>query len=409
MIRQQLLKYFQIHKTTYFDLTDIYTENNQFLEVSTSSKDIFFGISKYIANAKFEVNLTFYNWYTNTDPANVILTALNIALQQFIPTKEHPKFIIRFLFSESIFRKDYITSELNDAINLYDLSKAEIQIYIKRYYGLGSYHFKYICIDNDICLITGANVQDTSNFIQRTKIYDWSDIGLILRGDATYRINQHFQNVANFKYQIYPFKEKIGKLPILILTNPANGTISNKFRDLQKSYNSNLNVGVIHSLLLAKHEINIVTPNINDAIIFYTLIDIILHTHVIINILTSYHFDYFISEHYESGANSKYLYNLIYFNNLTYQAYLNERLNIRWYSYDGYKLLEGRNSHSNHAKGIFIDGYISIVGSYNLTTQSTCYFGELSVLIDDKFVYQQIKKVVFDKNWEKGILYKLIY
>ena len=409
----QLQQFLTQNNHTYSDLTDIYSTQNQFLEVHTSSRDIFYGISKYIASAKYEVNLTFYNWYTDTDPADVILTALWMAIQGFIPTQENPQFIIRFLFSESIFQKGYVLKELTWGIEKYNLSTpiCKIQIFVKRYYGLGSYHFKYVTIDNQICLITGANVQDKSNFIesQNRKVYNWNDIGIILKGNITNIINQHFSNVTGVQIPIIPTPEIFENLPILVLSNPADGTISNKYLDLHKSYNTNLNLGVIYSMLSAKKEINIITPNINDAIIFYTLIDIILQTEVVLNILSSYHFDYISSEHYESGANSNYFYNLIYFNNITYNAYLTKRLNLKWFSYDGKNILQGNGKYANHAKAIFIDDDISIIGSYNLTTQSTLYSGELSVLIQDKFVHDKIKKVAFNKNWEKAIPYQLIY
>ena len=91
------------------------------------------------------------------------------------------------------------------------------------------------------------------------------------------------------------------------------------------------------------------------------------------------------------------------------EAYQSGKLQIRWFSYDGVNVLEGRGKNANHGKAIFIDGHISIIGSYNFTTQSTIHSAELSILIDDPVIYEKIKFIVFDRDWVKSISFELDY
>jgi hypothetical protein len=299
-------KYFAEYKNE----SDIYSEKNQFLGVWSSGRDIFSNIGGYIANAKYEVNFTFYNWYTDTDPARIICVALKTAISKFIPTSTYPKFMIRFMFSEQIIQKGYVLKELKKAIAIYDLSTpfSTIFISINTYYGLGSYHFKYITIDGEYSLITGANVQNKFNFTEDSKEPNdnWHDIGIICRGEITTLINSHFTSLTDLPTLKREFN--LPTLPILMLTNPANGTISNKYDDLYNFYNHTLNVGVLLSIIWAQTEIILIAPNLNDYLLFIALVDKIINSKINIKILTNYNFNHFIQEHLESGTNSNHLY-----------------------------------------------------------------------------------------------------
>ncbi len=182
MNTQKILNYFNKNN---IDI-NLESTNNIFIDVHTLSEDIFTNIAKYIRNARYEVNVTFYNWYTETDPAKIICKALEYAISKFVPSSEYPYFVIRFMFSEHITQKGYIYKELQKAFQLYNLGTLNIKIYlyIHVYYTLGSFHFKYITIDGEYSLITGANIQNKFNFIDN-KSTNWLDIGIILRGEIT--------------------------------------------------------------------------------------------------------------------------------------------------------------------------------------------------------------------------------
>lgn len=397
----RVLNYFQNNGIN----TQNYTQNNEFLGVWTSPKDIYENIAEYIKNAKYEVNLTFYNWYTDTDPARVLCNALQVAISNFITTPEYPKFVIRFMFSEQIVQKGYILKELNKAIQLYNLETPNTCIYIcvKNYYSLGSYHFKYITIDCKYSLVTGANVQNRFNFNGD----NWSDIGIILYGEITTLINKHFTELTGFQIPKYTFNFE--GIPMLLLTNEANGYISNNYKDLYKYYSQSLNIAVVLTILWTQDELILISPNFDDPLIFYSIVDKISSNDKInIKILTSYNFNHFVQEHFYSGTNSKLLYELIYFNTFTHTAYLKGRLQIKWYSVDSVTVINGRSKLANHAKAIFADSDISIIGSYNLTTQSTIHSGELSVLIQNYNIANYIKTKVFYKNWESAIPFLIL-
>src|SRR5205823_10696838 len=60
-----------------------------------------------------------------------------------------------------------------------------------------------------------------------------------------------------------------------------------------------------------------------------------------------------------------------------------DRLQARWFSWDGISAIAGNGPHASHAKYASIDGEVAIIGSANMDTQSWSQSREVVVIVDD--------------------------
>jgi len=456
---------------SYIPLDFIDSYNNELINISTEAEEMFESIAKEIVKAKYMINITFFVWYCDCDPCEVICKALNIAINNFVPTEKIPKLQINFLISESQFLQNSIANELFKTCEKYNLitDKSEIRLYLKLYYGLGSYHFKYITVDDNTVFITGCSVQRLFNW-KSEKDTNWCDISIIFKGSVTLSFLQHFKFIlsndvkqlncfdnkeynnldlkTSLKRTLYssfgnvsscelckPFEDvnfnfnfdsnsikslkksqleciecnTNTKIPILTLSKPEMGELVCNYERLELAYNNVANQSILASLILATEEIKIITPTLNDDTIWFTLNEILHTTEVNILILTNYNFNYYTQENFENGTSVSKLYYLVNCCEKCIECYDNNRLQIRLFSYDGENVVNDHEKHANHAKSIFIDNKISIVGSQNLDRQSMLSSAELNVLIDDRNITEQIQNKVFKEQWERSIPYEFVY
>jgi phosphatidylserine/phosphatidylglycerophosphate/cardiolipin synthase-like enzyme len=412
-------------------ISNIKSTNNEFINIAITSKDIFTNIAKQISLAKYEINITFFVWNSQCDAVKLIGDAI----------KSNPNnLIIRIIVSECKFIKNKILNQLQKTKELWNLdsNKHQLELYILPYDNLGMWHTKFITIDNNISIITGANIQPFFDFTY-LEAKNWLDVSIIIKGDVSQGINNYFENMLKIsqkldcniipdkyiklnplsefpvckiqkpvKIQIPQINEnkynKTNNLPILILSKLPHDKLNNNIN--YELYQNQADIGIITALLLAKSNIELITPNINDPVVLYTLKDILHSTNIKIKILTSYDFNYILSEHFQVASNSVMIYELINCCEKCKNAFNSHRLEIRFYSYDGKEVIYDHNKHANHGKSYFIDDHISIVTSQNLDIQSFIHSAELGILIDNIEVCKKIKDVVWEENWNKGIKFE---
>lgn len=418
----------------FIPLSNTVSARNEFVNIAVEAREIFYNIAERIRLAKYEINMTFFVWNADSDSCKLIGEAIR-------QNPNHP--IVRILIPEPKYIKNKFMNQLYQT--LVNWETEDLQLYILSYAGMGAWHTKFITIDNQISIITGANVQSLFDYTKSTD-KNWLDISIILRGQLTSSLNLYFQEMlkvsdrlkchdidlfshqTNFPESILPInlsplnhistcETTMTLVPNKLLETKsfANGNLSimilsklptvNPYLDLYSSYQNVADQAIILALLLAKELVQIITPNLNDPVILEVL-NHVLSNSIKLQILTDQNFNYLTSKYVQPGTNSQILLSLIDQNQ---EAYHSGQLQIKYFSYDGVTPVYDHDPHANHAKAIFIDKEYSIVGSQNLDQQSFQASSELGILIQDLEITKIVKNKVWYPNWNKSIPLEVIY
>jgi phosphatidylserine/phosphatidylglycerophosphate/cardiolipin synthase-like enzyme len=373
---------------------------------------IFSAMGKLIEGAKREIFLSSYEWDSQTKSAGYIFNGLK-DLETRLRGQErsgHPVDVWIQVDERSKIARRVIQSKttpkasLDEGIAALHLDPNLVRVHTgaHRHLGLGSNHSKYLVIDQERAVATGANVQRANDVESRF------DLGFVLAGEVARSIASDFQR--SWKEGAGPsFQPEAprsddhatrARVPMLTLTRPPNGN------PLDRTNRNPQNQALLAAFRHASERIRIITPNLNDAHVKSALVEAVRRG-VKVEVLLSKGFnDRTEGMPFQGGTNEAVVEQLRAMLRADKGSDPASRLEVRWFSQDGKSPVETSGPTASHAKYLSVDSQVVFVGGTNMDTQSWHHSQELGILIDSAELARSWDEAVFDPVFQKGVLAK---
>lgn len=293
------------------------------------------------------------------------------------------------------------------------LVDARVEVHTMR--GLGALHSKTLVVDGRSVVATGMNVQRSNDALDddghaklpsndAAFVMHGAAVGAALRADfadgwkrATGEALHELPNQAVAAASTSAPADTV-KAPMLLVTRrPTANPLSNRTDDPHDQ-------AFIAALHHAESEVHLLSPNLNDDAIKSEILRAVARGIVVKIVLGKGFNDGSERLPLQGGTNAhtaKDLYERLARNGLG-DAF--GRLQIKWYSHDGEKPIEGASDGRSHLKYQSIDGQVAIVGSGNLDTQSLNHSQEANVVVDSRRVVAAWESQIFEPAFTRGIV-----
>jgi phosphatidylserine/phosphatidylglycerophosphate/cardiolipin synthase-like enzyme len=390
------------------------TFGNKFNSVYVDGTQIFPGFKEVISKAQKEVRLVSFEWNDKTDASRLIGEGLKIA-QQNLPAGK--KLSVKIMVDQvreqgNMVIRNLLTSRKN--WNL-DPAKVDLQLAVYPHIGLGANHSKYLVVDGQNVVLTGANVQDVHNFTPKI----WHDTGYNIEGPVSYSILKDFEEAwtnhskpikctdpesecASDPLPPSPGAPQAGENPPVVSGFPIIALTKTSKEFIGRDIDNPVDQGWLAAMENAQTYINIETPNIN-ASGFQDAVIAAAKRGILVKVITGKGFnDASEGLPTQGGTNATIVKKL--HERMTKEAFnLRGKLQLRWYSKKGDYPIDGGGANASHTKYMSVDGKVTIIGSGNMDTQSWKQSREFNFLLDEPTVTATIENAFFNSDWQKAI------
>jgi phosphatidylserine/phosphatidylglycerophosphate/cardiolipin synthase-like enzyme len=371
--------------------------------------EIFPRMRALIASARHEVDLQFYVWENDSDPARDIFAGLvDLEAAARAEGRDEPvevRIIVDAFNEGSPFAfpdKYRITNLLPvvaaglEALAL-DPRYVRWQLAAYTHNGLGNLHSKVLVVDGHTAVIGGANVEAVHG-----RVDPWNDsayevegevaIALLAEHDNAWRVSHEWlcgsaggseddctRDPAPVDHRIVPPSVPASACePILVVTRKGDANpFANRIDNTQDQ-------AFLAAFGAASRHIHVMTPNLNDDHAKGALLAA-ARRGVTVDVVLSHGFnDAGENLPGQGGTNVENVAAL-------YEALADlpdrcERLRIRWYATDAGQLITGNGPLASHAKYASIDDRLAIVGGANMDTQAWNHSRETNIVLDSEEV-----------------------
>jgi phosphatidylserine/phosphatidylglycerophosphate/cardiolipin synthase-like enzyme len=393
-------------------------------DVLIDGPQIFPAFRALIASAEHHVNLQTYVWEANTDPTNEIVAGLrDLAARRAQTAPSGPPVIVRFLLDVSTLGFGSSVSALPRAwasVEALALDPKLVTFELAGFYhvGMGTLHVKTVVVDGRAAIVTGANPQAHHNYAQ-----PWRDSGYRLAGDVAVALLADFDHAwmqsklwtcgsteepEFLNCQGAPTKISY---PILSAELPASTCrpmlVTSREADMNPWSNRTDNTqdqAFLAAFGAARSHIRMQTPNLNDDAAKAALLAAVKRGVRVELVLSKGFNDLTESAPGQGGTNATTVNALHAALAVDGVTEICKKLQIRWYSRDGLRPVDGNGIYASHAKYASVDDLVVIVGTANMDTQSWNNSREVNVVVDDVATTQAWDSQLFTPDFETGIL-----
>ncbi|MFO0665429.1 MAG: phosphatidylserine/phosphatidylglycerophosphate/cardiolipin synthase family protein [Polyangiaceae bacterium] len=384
--------------------------------------EIFPSIASLIEGASKEVDMQFYVFRADNDPARDILGALKRLERRRKTANAREPVTVRLLFSalSVLGMKTKPVREIMAQVEQLELDPRYVRFELALYVhgGMGNLHSKTVVVDGRAAIITGANVQE-----QHNDEAPWHDTGYILSGEVAEGLLAEFDDAwrqaakwtCDSKGSDLATCSSATQLPTrLPSSNGLPNTcvpmlITGRPGDGWPFANGNDNTqdqAFLAGIESARERIRIHTPNLNDDSLKEALV-------LALDRNRSLRIDIVLSKGFNDSAENlptlggtneqtvEWLYGAIA-ERLPGEGPC-ARLRVHWYSDDGTNALVGNGAKASHAKYFSIDGQVAIVGSANMDNLAWNHSREVNVVVDSRSVTESWDEKVFASSFDRGI------
>ena len=390
------------------------THCNRLEEVFVDGPEIFGGMRDAIAGARHEVALAFLKWEDGSHAANLIGEGLKLAAAN---PERGGKLLVRILINDSqIPLSGRTINHLYDSAKDWQLDEEEITLQLGTYPHTlqGVLHDKYLVVDGNALIVTGANVEAVHD-----PPLPWHDTGYLLSGAVAASALASFDEAWDHHAEHWscspqtlsfdcdqtthdapdrPWLSAIdfgdGSVPMIVTTREAKGHVNNGIENPQDLAWQAVMDG-------ARRNLHIATPNINDDA-FRDAVVAAAARGVEVRLITGKGFNKSAENIPSQGGFNREVVGKLRQRMRRDHPLRAGNLKICWYSEDGVRPVVGNGEGASHTKFLSVDGRIAVVGSGNMDTQSWNHSRELNVLIDDPDAVARIEGAYFTEDWERA-------
>jgi phosphatidylserine/phosphatidylglycerophosphate/cardiolipin synthase-like enzyme len=398
------------------------SNNSANLTPLVTGPQIFPAMARLIEGAQHEVDMQFYVFKTDCDPAKEIFASLKKLEERRRADGATTPVKVRLLFSalSLIGVKTKVAADTMKAVDALSLDPAFVTFELAMYThgGLGNLHSKTLMVDGREAIVTGANVQKQHDYVS-----PWHDTAYHLSGDVarsllaefdhawkkgaewTCGTNEHDFDSCTRHTKTPDHADLPGPgisnacVPMLVTGRPGDGfPFANGIDNTQDQ-------AFLATVANAKSVLRIHTPNLNDDALKKALVAAILATpELTIDIVMSKGFNDSAENLPTLGGTNEETARDLY-KRLSNEGVANacERLRIRWYSHDGVSAVDGNVETASHTKYMSADGQVAIVGSANMDNIAWNHSREVNVVVDSREITQAWDKAMFEPSFTRAI------
>jgi phosphatidylserine/phosphatidylglycerophosphate/cardiolipin synthase-like enzyme len=389
-------------------------------DVLIEGPEIFPKMAELIAGAKREVLFQTFIWDGESVAAKTIIGALG-RLQDRLRA-EAPEAPVRVRIVVDASRLGLMSKRTSDIMPIIaaaieeqhlDPSLVDWQIAAFEHTFLGVTHSKTLVVDGVQAVITGANPE-----IVHDPGEPWHDSGYQVSGEVARALMADFDYAWNRAERWTCGSNRDGNdcghdtkpidhapldidlptdtcKPILVIGRKRNANPFNNRTDNTQDR------AFLAAFTNATRRIRIETPNLNDDHAKKALLAAMEHG-VVVELIVGKKFN----EREENapgqgGGNEKNVKQL--YEKLAERKIPCDRLQARWYSYDGKEPVVGNGPRASHTKYATIDGQVAIVGSTNMDTQSWNNAHEVDIVVDDAEIVRAWDGQLFEPDFSRAI------
>jgi phosphatidylserine/phosphatidylglycerophosphate/cardiolipin synthase-like enzyme len=390
--------------------------------------EIFPRMRELIAGAQHEVDLQFYVWENDSDPARRIFAGLHDLEAAARADGRSEPVTVRLIvdaFNEGTpfaFPSDYritnLMPQVASALEGLQLDPRYVRWQLAAYThnGFGNLHSKVLVVDGRVAVIGGANVEACHNDID-----PWNDSGYQVEGDVAVSLLSEFDNAwrlahewtcgstqgsqddctrdpAPVAHAVAPNEVAAETCePIMVVTRKGDANpLGNRTDNTQDQ-------AFLAAFGNARQHIHMMTPNLNDDAAKDALVAAVRRG-VTVDIVLSHGFnDKGENLPGQGGTNVENVQKL-YTETLADLPDRCDRLRIRWYASDAGALVEGNGPLASHAKYTSVDGEIVIVGGANMDTQAWNHSRETNIVVGSSEVVAAWDAKMFGPAFARGWL-----
>jgi phosphatidylserine/phosphatidylglycerophosphate/cardiolipin synthase-like enzyme len=389
--------------------------------------EIFPRMRELIAQAQHEVDLQFYVWENDSDPARHIFDGLK-DLEAKVRAEGRDAVTVRIIvdaFNEGspfAFPGAYRITKLMpavasgvDALGL-DPTYVHWQLAAYTHNGLGNLHSKVLVVDGHDAVIGGANVEAVHNDKD-----PWNDSGYQVEGDVAVSLLAEFDNAwrtshewtcgsaggsqADCTRDPAPVKHAVVDNalaeatcePIMVVTRKGDpNPLGNRTDNTQDQ-------AFLAAFAGATHHLHMMTPNLNDDAAKDAIVAAVRRGVTVDIILSDGFNDSGVSLPGQGGTNVDNV-NELYTKTLADLPDRCDRLRVRWYAADDGQLMIGNGPRASHAKYTSVDDELVIVGGANMDTQAWNHSRETNIAVGSAEVTRAWDAKMFGPAFQRGWL-----
>jgi phosphatidylserine/phosphatidylglycerophosphate/cardiolipin synthase-like enzyme len=385
---------------------------------------IFPAFRELIASAEHHVNLQTYVWEPDTDPTNEIVAGLrDLAERRAAAAPAGPPVAVRFIFDVSTLGFGSTVTALPRAwaqVEALHLDPKLVTFELAGFYhvAMGNLHVKTLVVDGRDAIVTGANPQAHHNYAQ-----PWRDAGYKLHGDVAAALLADFDDAwQQSKLWTCGSTENPEFLQCSADTTPVTYTIApsslpesacvpmlvtSRQSDMNPTSNRTDNTqdqAFLAAFAGARSHICMQTPNLNDDAAKAALVEAVKRGVRVELVLSKGFNDMSEIAPGQGGTNEGNVAELHATLAAAGVTDLCKKLQIRWYSRDGLRAVEGNGIYASHAKYASVDDTVVIVGTANMDTQSWNNSREVNVIVDDGATTRAWDEALFLPDFDGGVL-----
>jgi phosphatidylserine/phosphatidylglycerophosphate/cardiolipin synthase-like enzyme len=405
--------------------------------VAIEPQQVFRTMGHLIENARYDVAFQTFAWHAESDPAKEIFAAISRLNHNRRSSPEGPPVVVRLLIDtmDSGLNGNGPTSQVMRGIEkavralALDPRRVRVEVAAHRHSLVGSLHSKSLVVDGVVAVVTGANANHNDNFddgehdagfvlhgaVARGLLSDFDHAWLsgevwtcgteyprirTVKGHPGERRQDCLDHPDRIMHLVQPLPKVPRRLevPMLVLGKPPE---NNPF-DTNEIHNP-LAQGILEAFRIGEL-IRIMTPNLNDQLVVESLTQAVLEGRRVQVLMGRGYEDLGQSAPGQGGTNEEVVAEL--YQDLQRRGVTDvcERLQIRWYSHDGTKAVEGNGPHATHVKAVWIDDELVLVTSKNMDTQSWRHSREIGVLVDSPEVAQAWVRALFLPDFERSFV-----
>ena len=390
--------------------------------------EIFPRMEELIAAAEHEVDLQFYVWENDSDPARHIFAGLRELESAVRADGRDQPVTVRLIvdaFNEgspfafpSKYRITNLMPEIAGALEALALDPRYVRWQLAAYThnGLGNLHSKVLVVDGRVAVIGGANVEAVHGGPE-----PWNDSAYQVEGDVAVALLAELDNAWRIAHEWTcgsaggsqdactrdpaPVAHPVvahdvpasACEPMLVVTRKGDANpLGNRIDNTQDQ-------AFLAAFGAARRHIHVMTPNLNDDHAKAALVAAVRRG-VIVDVVLSYGFnDTGENLPGQGGTNAENV-QALYEEELADLPDRCERLRVRWYAADYGALIDGNGALASHAKYTSIDDELVIVGGANMDTQAWNHSRETNVAIASAEVTQAWDRQMFLPAFARGWL-----
>lgn len=388
--------------------------------------EIFPRMRQLIGQAQHEVDLQFYVWENDSEPARDIFGGLQdleaTARAEGRDTPVTVRIIIDAFNEGSPFafpgkyRITNLMPAIASGIEALQLDPKFVRWQLAAYThnGLGNLHSKVLVVDGHTAVIGGANVEAVHGGQD-----PWNDSAYQVEGDVAISLLAEFDNAWRISHEWTcgsrggsqssctrdpaPVQHPIVKHavpesacePIMVVTRKGDANpFANRIDNTQDQ-------AFLAAFGNAKHHIRMMTPNLNDDHAKAAIVAAVRRG-VTVELILSHGFnDAGENLPGQGGTNVETVAKLLG-ETLADMPDRCDRLRVRWYAADNGDLITGNGPRASHAKYTSIDDEIVIVGGANMDTQAWNHSRETNLVIGSSDVTRAWDAKMFAPAFQRG-------